>query len=98
MEGITLAQMGRMREASEVLEETQQRRETDYVDAYFMALFFHALGQVDGAFRELERAVEENSATLFLMDVDTRMDPLRSDPRFGPLRDRAFHPLVCTDC
>ncbi len=98
MEGVTLAQMGRRQEACDLLEETQQVRETDYVDAYFMALFYHALGRVDGAFQEMERAVDENSATLFLLDVDSRMDPLRTDPRFGPLRDRAFHPLVCTDC
>ena len=98
MEGITLAQLGRKQEASEVLEETQQMRETDYVDAYFVAMFYHALGRIDGAFRELERAVAENSATLFLLDVDSRMDPLRADPRFAPLRDRAFHPTACTGC
>jgi DNA-binding winged helix-turn-helix (wHTH) protein len=92
MEGISLAQLGRKREASEVLEEIQQMRETDYVDAYFVALLYHALGRTDGAFRELERAVEENSATLFLLDVDPRMDPLRTDRRFAALRDRAFHP------
>jgi tetratricopeptide (TPR) repeat protein len=98
MEGVTLAQMGRMREASDVLEETYLMRESDYLDAYFMALFYHALGRTEEAVQELERAVAENSATLFLLDVDSRMDPLRSDPRFGPLRGRAFHPLVCTDC
>jgi len=95
MEGVSLAQLGRKQEASEVLEEMQQMRETDYVDAYFVALLYHALGRIDGAFRELERAVDENSATLFLLDVDPRVDPLRSDRRFGPLRDRAFHPIAC---
>jgi tetratricopeptide (TPR) repeat protein len=98
MEGVSLAQLGRKQEASEALQETLKIRETDYVDAYFVALLYDALGQPDGAFRELERAVEENSATLFLLDVDPRVDPLRKDPRFGPLRDRAFHPTACADC
>jgi tetratricopeptide (TPR) repeat protein len=95
MVGVSLAQMGRTQEASEVLEEMQLMRETDYVDAYFMALLYEALGRPDGAFRELERAVEENSATLFLLDVDPRMDPLRRDCRFAAIRDRAGHPLAC---
>lgn len=97
LEGVSLAELGRIREASEALEEMLRIRETEYVDAYFMALLYDALGQPDGAFRELERAVEENSATLFLLDVDPRVDPLREDPRFGPLRDRAFHPTACAE-
>ena len=97
MEGVSLAQLGRKREASEALEEMQQMRETDYVDAYFVALLYHALGRTEGAFRELERAVEENSATLFLLDVDPRVDVLRKDPRFAGLRDRAFRPSACAE-
>ncbi len=90
-EGICFAKSGRMCEAAERLAEIQQLRESDYVDAYFVALLYEALGRRDAAIRELERAVEENSATLFLLDVDPRMDSLRSDCRFHALRDRAFH-------
>jgi len=92
MEGVCLAGIGKQKEAADILEEIQRVRESDYVDAYFVALLCHALGQHDEAFQELERAVEENSATLFLLDVDVRMDPLRNDPRFAVLRDKAFHP------
>jgi tetratricopeptide (TPR) repeat protein len=95
MEGVTMARGGHMQAASEVRDEMLRMRDSDYVDAYFMALLYDALGCTDGAFRELERAVEENSATLFLLDVDPRMDPLRKDPRFAPLQERAVHPLVC---
>jgi tetratricopeptide (TPR) repeat protein len=95
MEGVSLAQMGRKQEASDVLAEMLRMREVDYVDAYFTALLYDALDSRDGAVRELERAVEENSATLFLLDVDPRMDPLRTDCRFAALRDRAVHPLAC---
>ena len=60
------------------------------MDAYFQALLLHALGRKDEAFLELERASRENSAALFVIDVDPRIDPFRADARFGPIRDRVF--------
>lgn len=90
LEGVAAAELGQQQEASAILDEIQQMRQAEYVDAYFVAILYQALGCSDGAFRELERAIEENSATLFLLDVDPRVDPLRSDPRFGPVRDRAL--------
>ena len=92
MEGAVLARLGRRAEALEILEEMDRIREVEYVDAYFMAILLHALELPDVAFQELERAAEENSATLFLLDVDPRMDPLRADPRFRQVRDRVFAP------
>jgi hypothetical protein len=55
-----------------------------------MALLLDALGRRDEAFAELERARRENSATLFLMNVDVRGEELRKDPRFKPLLRRVF--------
>jgi hypothetical protein len=45
-----------------------------------------ALGDKAQAISELERAFEENSPTLTLVDVDPKMDPLREDPGFCRLR------------
>jgi len=39
---------------------------------------------------ELERARRENSATLFLLNVDIRGDGLRQDPRFKQFRRKVF--------
>ena len=76
-----------------ILEQLEKLRATEYVDGYFQALLLHALGRTDEAFQELERAANENSAALFVLDVDPRVDPLRADPRFGRIRDRVFgHP------
>jgi hypothetical protein len=55
-----------------------------------MVLLLDALGNRDAAFRELERAVEENSTMLYILDVDPKLDALRADPRFLPLRKRLF--------
>jgi tetratricopeptide (TPR) repeat protein len=90
LEAACLANLGQTAEALRILEELEQIRCVEYVDAYYMALLFAALGELDQAFLEMERAVEENSAILSLVDVDPRMDVLRGDPRFGLLRDGLF--------
>jgi len=90
LEGRCLARHGRLSEALAALDELQRLREHEYVDAYFLALLLDALGKRDQAFAELERARQENSATLFLLDVDVRGQELRKDPRFKHLRRKVF--------
>jgi DNA-binding winged helix-turn-helix (wHTH) protein len=90
LEATCLAHHGRQNEAAGLCKQLQQTRVTDYVDAYYMALLRDALGDSAGAFQELERAFEENSAALPILDVDPKMDSLRRDPRFANLRDRLF--------
>ena len=90
LEAACLSKAGRRSEATNILQEIEQARKTEYVDAYYMSLLYIALGKRDRAFAELERAVEENSITLCLLDVDPKMDVLREDSRFSPLRRRAF--------
>ncbi len=90
LEATCLAKSGRESEAAKILEELQQIRAATYVDAYYMALLVDALGHRDAAFQELERAVEENSTMLYILDVDPKLDSLREDGRFLPLRERLF--------
>jgi DNA-binding winged helix-turn-helix (wHTH) protein/predicted Zn-dependent protease len=88
LEAACLARNGHQREAHQILEELQARRKTEYVDAYYMTLLMEALGKRADALRELERAVEENSASLYILDVDPQMDSLRGESRFRELRNR----------
>jgi DNA-binding winged helix-turn-helix (wHTH) protein len=90
LEARCLAELRRMEESWEVLHALQRIRATEYVDAYHMALLLDALGRRDEAFAELERSVDENSALLCFMDVDPKLDALRSDRRFRGIRNRAF--------
>jgi tetratricopeptide (TPR) repeat protein len=90
LEARCLAIMGRKADAETVLEELEETRLSEYVDAYYMALLFEALGRRDDAIEELDRAIDENSATLYMLDVDPKMDPLRGDRRFAKLRNRLF--------
>lgn len=86
LEGACLARSGYRAEAAAVLAELQQRRTTEYVDAYYMALLRDALGHRDEAFLELERACLEDAVALSILNVDPKMDALRADPRFARVR------------
>jgi hypothetical protein len=82
--------MGRLAEAQSLLQGLEQLRRSEYVDAYFMAVFLDTIGRRDDAFVELERAVTENSSRLYAIDRDPKMDGLRSDARFARLRAPLF--------
>ena len=89
LEGTCLARSGRRRAALAVAAELEQKRATEYVDGYYMALLRAALGDRDTAFHELDRACQEGSTALSILNVDPKMDALSSDPRFGRYRDFA---------
>jgi hypothetical protein len=46
------------------------------------------LGDVDGAFRELDAAVAEHSIWVLYIDQFPDLEPLRRDPRYAALRTR----------
>jgi tetratricopeptide (TPR) repeat protein len=90
LEGACLARMGRAAEAMSIFERLDRLRDTEYADAIHMAILRQALGQTDEAFDELERAAEENSAWLYSLNVDPKIDVFRGDPRYERLRDKLF--------
>ena len=88
LEGACQAMLGRRRDARAMLEGLEVLRRTEYVDAYYMAVFRSALGQPREALAELERAHAENSASLYMLDVDPKLDSLRAEPGARRLRRR----------
>lgn len=90
LEAACLAKNGRKVQATEILAGIENIRAAEYVDAYYMAQLYDALGMRNAAFQELERAYDENSVTLCLLDVDPKLDALRQDARFEKLRDKVF--------
>lgn len=83
-----LAVQGRRDEALAILQEMSLRRDTEYVDAYYVAVLWEALGEHDQAFHELERACQERSHMLLFTAVDPKADGLKADSRFVGLRNR----------
>jgi len=86
LEGASLAQLGRSDEASAIVDSIVELRRTEYVDAFFMAVLRLALNQREEAMAEIERAVEENSAWLYSLGADPKMDDFADEPRFQRLR------------
>lgn len=87
-EGSCLVKLGRADEARAILDELLRRRRTEYIDAYALARLRHALGDVDGAFTELERAIDESVGSLYAIRFDPLLDCFRTDSRFAPLQER----------
>jgi DNA-binding winged helix-turn-helix (wHTH) protein len=93
LEGACLVKLGRRSEARAVLNELLARRHTEYIDSYAVARLRHALGDVDGAFDELGRAIDESVGGLYSIRFDPLLDGFRADRRFGRLLKRYLTPL-----
>jgi len=72
---------GRTEGAQQVLEELEQRGNTEYVAPLCLAWVLAGLGQIDPAFERLEAAHEDRNGFLVLPGFPP-FDSLRSDPRF----------------
>jgi serine/threonine-protein kinase len=85
---ITYARMGRQIEAQNILTQLLQTREKRYVSAPLIAAVSVALGDKEGAFRELERAYAEHSGVLQWIAFLPEFRALHSDARFPHLLQR----------
>jgi TolB-like protein/Tfp pilus assembly protein PilF len=84
--GRALALNGRREDALGLVDEVQQLSRSRYVSAYYFVPVYAALNEKDHAFEWLERAYHERPWWMVFLDVDPRLDSIRSDPRFVDLR------------
>jgi eukaryotic-like serine/threonine-protein kinase len=80
-----LAAVGKREEAKGVLQEVLERRPTQWVSPYEIAIVYCWLGDHDNAFRWLAQAEREHAVGFTFVRVDPRLEGLRSDPRFRGL-------------
>jgi serine/threonine-protein kinase len=85
---ITYCRMGRETDARNILAQLLQAREGRYVSAPLIAAVSTALGDKEGAFRELERAYAEHSGVLQWIAFLPEFRALHSDARFPRLLQR----------
>jgi hypothetical protein len=85
---VLLAREGRNDEARELLSKLESMRREMYVPPAFLARVHAALGDVDEALRELERAADERSFPLIVLTVDPDYESLRGHPRYRALVER----------
>jgi TolB-like protein/DNA-binding winged helix-turn-helix (wHTH) protein/Flp pilus assembly protein TadD len=81
-----LVAAGRRNEADALLEQVLAAEREHYVSPYKIAVLLTALGQTDAALARLDDARRVRDDRLVLIDVDSLLDPLRSDARFRDLQ------------
>jgi eukaryotic-like serine/threonine-protein kinase len=88
--GWAYATAGRRDTAQGIIAELEHRSKESYVDSYFVATIFAALGEKNEAFVLLDKACEERSYWMPWINIDPQLDNLRSDSRFEALVERVF--------
>ena len=88
--GYAYAAAGRRDTAQGMIAELERRSKESYVDEYFVATIFAALGEKDEAFALLNKACVERSYWMPYINTDFQLDNLRSDSRFDALIQRVF--------
>jgi TolB-like protein/Tfp pilus assembly protein PilF len=91
--GHAYAVSGNKAEARKVLAELKDLSQGRYVSPYGVAAIYVGLGEKEQAFEWLEKAFDEDNTELTFLKVDPRLDPLRAEPRFRQLLERAGFPL-----
>jgi TolB-like protein/DNA-binding winged helix-turn-helix (wHTH) protein/Flp pilus assembly protein TadD len=90
--GQAYALAGMKSDAEQVLRTLLEKSKQSYVSPFDIALIYVALGKKDTAFDWLRKAVDERSTFLVYSKWEPRLDPLRSDPRFGQMLKKIGFP------
>lgn len=88
--GVLYASLGRHADAREILNEVITLAEERYVSPVLFARFHAAMGNIDGAFEELERAYKLRCGYLFFLPGT--FPQLETDPRWNDLVKRVGLP------
>lgn len=87
--GRAYALAGRSADARKVLQRLTRMSRRRFASAYNFALIHAGLGERDKALDWLEKVEDDRSDWFTVLDVDPRLDSLRSDPRFEVVRRKA---------
>ncbi len=86
-------QCERIAEAEMLMDELKQRSVTEYMAGTYMGISKAHLGDLDGAFTSLEKALDDcDPSAPILKYVPFVPDSLRNDKRFQPILDRMKYP------
>ena len=81
-------------EAAAVRDELLRLAASGYVKEYFVGMAHLALGDYDHALNSLEKAGAERDPWLLWLGTETKLDPLRSHPRFVAVFRSTNNPLA----
>jgi eukaryotic-like serine/threonine-protein kinase len=87
--GLAYGLAGRRVEALKILAEMERESQKRYISPFYLAVVYSGLGRMDGAFRLLDRALEQRTPWLvFCTPYDPNSVALRHDPRWKPFIER----------
>ena len=89
-----LAMGGRLDDARKIADEIAK---TPNRKAFFAAMAYVAVGEIDKAFEYFGRSVEEKNEWLIWFAVDPKLDTIRDDPRYKEILKAINHPLALND-
>ena len=90
--GWAAGRSGDTKTAQAMLAELDVRAKKHWVEPYFYAMIYAGLDDKDRAFAELDKAYEARSWYVAVAGVDSKLDNLKSDPRFDILLDKVGLP------
>lgn len=82
---------GNREAATRILETLKEQASRSYVSPYELAVIHVALNEHQYAFDYLDQAFDDHSVWLSWLEVDPRLDTIRSDVRFGRMLQRLRH-------
>jgi TolB-like protein/Tfp pilus assembly protein PilF len=80
-----LALMGRKDEARSIVDGLTEEEMIAGNDYRGICLVYIALGDIENAFKWLDKSFENHERSLCSLNIDPKLDPLRGDPRFKKL-------------
>jgi len=83
--GYAYGMSGDRAHARQILDELKSLSGRQYVPAYDLAIVYVGLGDKEQAYQWLEKAFAERSARMVYLNMDPRLDNLRSEARFKAL-------------
>jgi tetratricopeptide (TPR) repeat protein len=86
--GSVYAISGQRGEAQKLLDQLREESKQKYVSPYNIALIYEGLGDIEQAFRSLEKAYAEHDSNIVHVKVEPEFEGLHSDPRFTDLLRR----------
>lgn len=92
--GYVRARAGQRDEAMALLEQLNVMSRDRYVSPAATALIYIGLGDLDHAFEQVERAIEQRSTFIVVMNAVPLAEPIRNDPRYGDVARRVGLPPI----
>src|SRR5258708_23951697 len=80
---------GRKAEAAQTIQTLEKMSRQRYVSPAYLSTAYIGLGDTDKVFAWANKAVEDHAALLVRLKVEPFVDPVRSDPRFAKLLQKA---------